>query len=217
MASADVSAAPGRSAPAACDAVDEIIAFASRFGDPAALPDTVAHQTRRCLLDLIGVAAAGSRTKLAGLIAAHAADQFGAGAKPASILFDPQKRTASAAGAALAGGMTIDAIDAHDGHPVTKGHAGCGLFPALLALAETERPDMPLDALLAHLALGYEIAIRCGIALHATAPDYHTSGAWVAVGIAATGGLMLGADRQTMRHAMGMVGNLPRLLKGEPL
>ncbi|MBO6637048.1 MAG: MmgE/PrpD family protein [Roseitalea sp.] len=169
-----------------------------------ALPAPVMHQARRCLLDLVGVAAAGSRTELADIIAAHAADQFAPGGEPAAILFDPRGRTASAAGAALAGGMTIDAIDAHDGHPLTKGHAGCGLFPALLAIAETEAPDMALDAFLAHLAVGYEIAIRCGIALHATAPDYHTSGAWVAVGIAATGALMTGADVDTVRHAAGI-------------
>lgn len=169
-----------------------------------ALPAPVMHQARRCLLDLVGVAAAGSRTDLASLIAAHAASQFGAGTSPATILFDDGARTASPAGAALAGGMTIDAIDAHDGHPLTKGHAGCGLFPALLAIAETEAPDMALDAFLAHLGVGYEIAIRCGIALHATAPDYHTSGAWVAVGIAAAGALMTGADAETVRHAAGI-------------
>ncbi|QBK29335.1 MmgE/PrpD family protein [Roseitalea porphyridii] len=185
-------------------ALEAITAFQAEFSDFGALPATVRHQTRRCLTDLIGVAAAGSRTTLGAIIAAHAADQFAAGARPASILFDPHGRKASAAGAALAGGMTIDAIDAHDGHPLTKGHAGCGLFPALLALAETEAPDMPLEAFLGHLAVGYEIAIRCGIALHATAPDYHTSGAWIAVGIAATGAPILKLDRGAMRHAMGI-------------
>lgn len=181
-----------------------LYAFHDRFSSPDALPQAVRHQARRCLLDLIGVAAAGSRTKLAELIAKHAVDQFGADGKPASILFEPNGRKASAAGAALAGGMTIDAIDAHDGHPLTKGHAGCGLFPALLALAETEASGMPVEVFLAHLAIGYEIAVRCGIGLHDTAPDYHTSGAWIAVGVAATGALMLGLDVATMRHAMGI-------------
>ncbi len=49
------------------------------------------------------------------------------------MLFDG--RTASAAGLALAGGMTIDALDGHDGYNPAKGHVGCGLFPAALALA----------------------------------------------------------------------------------
>lgn len=186
------------------DVLDAIGACHTGYSSPGSLPADAMHQARRCLLDLVGVAAAGSRTRLAQLIATHAAEQFGTGARPASILFDTQGRKASATGAALAGGMAIDAIDAHDGHPVAKGHAGCGLFPALAAVAETEAPDMPIEMFLAHLAIGYELAIRCGIALHETAPDYHTSGAWVAVGVAATGALMLGLDRQTMRHAMGI-------------
>lgn len=183
-----------------------IARFHRTYTTQEALPAPAMHQARRCLLDLIGVAAAGSRTELAGLIAGHAYSQFGAGtgADAATILFDSRARSASAAGAALAGGMTIDAIDAHDGHPLTKGHAGCGLFPALLAIAETETPDMPLDEFVAHLAIGYEIAIRCGIALHATAPDYHTSGAWIAVGVAMSGALMTGADNDTVQHAAGI-------------
>lgn len=187
-------------------AVKACALFHRAYAVQGALPAPVLHQARRCLLDLVGVAAAGSRTDLAALIAAHAATQFGAGAGAASatILFDPAARKASAAGAALAGGMGIDAIDAHDGHPLTKGHAGCGLFPALLAIAETETPDMPLDEFLAHLAVGYEIAIRCGIALHATVPDYHTSGAWISVGVAIMGALMTGADIETVRHAAGI-------------
>lgn len=198
------SGADARQDAAGSGALEAITAFQEEFSNFGALPETVRQQTRRCLTDLIGVAAAGSRTELGMIIAAHAGDQFAAGARPASILFDAHGRKASAAGAALAGGMTIDAIDAHDGHPLTKGHAGCGLFPALAALAETEAPDMPVEVFLGHLAVGYEIAIRCGIALHATAPDYHTSGAWIAVGIAATGAPMLGLDRASMRHAMGI-------------
>lgn len=174
-------------------------------GHVSDLPAKAAHQARRCLLDLIGVAAAGSTTDLSAIIRRHAATQFGAGdGKAASLIFDPNGRGASAAGAALANGMTIDAFDAHDGHPLTKGHAGCGLFPALLALAEIEAPDMPLGGVLFHMANGYEIAIRCGIALHETVSDYHTSGAWVAVGIAAAGGRMLGMDDATIRHSIGI-------------
>ena len=41
------------------------------------------------------------------------------------------------------------------------------------------------------LVLGYEIATRAGIALHATTSDYHCSGAWNALGCAAIGGRLL--------------------------
>jgi 2-methylcitrate dehydratase PrpD len=32
---------------------------------------------------------------------------------------------------------TIDAVDAHDGHVLTKGHAGVAILPALLALLDS--------------------------------------------------------------------------------
>ncbi|MDX1605559.1 MAG: MmgE/PrpD family protein [Candidatus Competibacterales bacterium] len=165
------------------------------------LPAEVVHQTRRCLLDLIGVAAAGSRTWLSRIIRDHAAGQFGAGDRPARLIFDG--RPVSPAGAALAGGMTIDAFDAHDGHALTKGHAGAALLPALLALHEIAPLASGRD-FLAALAMGYEVAIRAGIALHRSAADYHTSGAWSALGCAALGARLLGLDRTRTREALGI-------------
>ncbi len=44
-------------------------------------------------------------------------------------------REVSPPGAALANGMTIDSLDIHDGHPLTKGHAGAAIVPALFASA----------------------------------------------------------------------------------
>ena len=169
-----------------------------RYGD---LPDTVRDFARRWLLDLIGVAAGGVRTDLSGIIRNHAARQFGAGARPALMLFDG--RPVSPAGAALAGGMTIDALDGHDGHKLTKGHVGCGVFPALLALCQAEESDAGDDFLTA-LVIGYEIGTRAGISLHRTAADYHTSGAWIAVACAALGARILGLDAARTREAIGI-------------
>ena len=164
------------------------------------LPADVQHMTKRCCLDLIGVAAAGATTPLSRIIRGHAARHFGAGEISARMLFDG--RSVSPTGAALAGGMTIDAIDAHDGYPEVKGHAGCGLFPALLAMVEGR--EMSGADFLATLAIGYEVTIRAGLNLHRTVSDYHTSGAWVAVGIAAMSARVLGLNEGQWRHAMGI-------------
>ncbi|MEM7268466.1 MAG: MmgE/PrpD family protein [Pseudomonadota bacterium] len=164
------------------------------------LPPSVQQMSKRCLLDLVGVAAAGATTPLSSIIRDHASKHFGAGGTSARMLFDG--RAVSPAGAALAGGMTIDAIDAHDGYPGVKGHAGCGLLPALLAIAEDRNPSGA--EFLTVLALGYEVSIRAGLNLHRTVADYHTSGAWVAVGIAAVAGRLLGLTQQQTRHAMGI-------------
>jgi 2-methylcitrate dehydratase PrpD len=170
------------------------------------LPPEVAHQARRCLLDLVGVAISGRQTELSRIGHDFAVDHLGAGRKGARLLFDG--RRVSATGAAFAGATTIDSFDAHDGHALTKGHAGVAILPALLAVADAEGlfDDGALDgeALLTCLVLGYEIATRAGITLHASACDYHTSGAWNALGCAAVGARLLKLDRERTRHALGI-------------
>ena len=135
------------------------------------LPDDVVASAQRNLLDLIGVAAAGSRTRAAAIASAYAATQLCGRDRNARILFDG--RRSGLAGAAFAGASTIDALDGHDGHVLTKGHAGAAILPALLALVDAAGPGevpAPVDGreFLTRLVLGYEIATRAGIALHAT-------------------------------------------------
>lgn len=166
-----------------------------------AVPDRVVVWAQRCLLDLVGVAAAGRTTDLSRIITDHAVAHFGPGATAVPMLFDG--RPVSPAGAALAGGMTIDSIDAHDGHKLTKGHTGCHQLPALLAFTAAECRDDP-RGFLADLIVGYEFATRAGIALHETAADYHTSGAWGAVGCAALGARVLGLDEGRTFEALGI-------------
>lgn len=161
----------------------------------------VLDMARRCVLDLVAVAAAGTTTPLSTMIRDHACEHFAAGGTSAPLLFDG--RPVSPAGAALAGGMTIDAIDAHDGHKLTKGHAGCGLFPSVLAVAQATGLQDGRE-FLARIVIGYEVAIRAGIALHATVADYHTSGAWVALACAGLGARALGLDEAATRHALGI-------------
>jgi 2-methylcitrate dehydratase PrpD len=64
------------------------------------LPAEVVHQSKRCLLDLLGVAFAGSRTDLSRIARRFAVTQMGAGAQRCRVLFDG--RIASPAGAAVA-------------------------------------------------------------------------------------------------------------------
>ena len=165
-----------------------------------AIPNDVQHQSKRCLLDLIGVAAAGRTTPTSRIINDHAAMMFGGG--QSALFFDG--RLVSSAGAAMANGMTIDSMDAHDGHPLTKGHAGCGVLPALIAIIQQQELTLSGTEFLTTLVVGYEIAIRAGIALHATAPDYHTSGAWVAIAAAAMGARLMDMSKPQFRHAIGI-------------
>ena len=165
------------------------------------IPDETLYFVKRCLLDLIGVAAAGSTTPLSNIIRQHAVDHFGAGKKSAQLLFDA--RMTSPVGAALANATTIDSMDAHDGLKPTKGHVGCGVFPALLALTQAEN-KIDEREFLTQLLIGYEIGSRAGVALHQTACDYHTSGAWVSIACAAMGARSIGLDVQQTREAIGI-------------
>jgi 2-methylcitrate dehydratase PrpD len=165
------------------------------------LPENVRHQARRCLLDTLAAGISGRATELSQIIHDFAASTFGG--QGAQLWLDG--REVSPAGAALANGMTIDALDIHDGHSLTKGHAGAAIVPGLLATVASGRADVISGTeLLTALVIGYEIALRAGIALHNTACDYHTSGAWNALGVAALTARQFGLNSEQTRHALGI-------------
>jgi 2-methylcitrate dehydratase PrpD len=72
-----------------------------------------------------------------------------------------------------------------------------------MAISEAESRTDDRD-FLTGLVLGYEIGTRAGIALHRTAPDYHTSGAWVSIAAAALGARVLGLGEAQTREAIGI-------------
>ncbi|MDQ6917181.1 MAG: MmgE/PrpD family protein [Pseudomonadota bacterium] len=170
----------------------------------ADLPPDVVLQAKRCLLDLIGVAAAGTSTRASAIVRSYAASQLCGGEESARMLFDG--RRSGIAGAAFAGAATIDAVDGHDGHVLTKGHAGVAILPALLALCDGvhRRPVIDGREFLTCLTLGYEIATRAGIAQHATVADYHCSGSWNAIGCAAVAARFMDLDEARIREALGI-------------
>lgn len=170
--------------------------------DRSGLPAPVLRHAALCVADLIGVAAAGASTPLAAIIGDHAVDHFGAGRLQSRLLFDG--RVVSPAGAALAGGMMIDSFDAHDGHVLTKGHAGAAILPGLVAVADTLDRTVGGLELLERVVVAYEVAHRAGMATHRTARDYHTSGSWNALGVVAGVAAWLKLDRDRLRHGLGI-------------
>jgi 2-methylcitrate dehydratase PrpD len=181
--------------------LDDFI-FGTTYSD---LPPEVRRMAERCLLDLAGTAAAGSTTDLSRVSRDHAFRQFGAGAgqRPARLMFDG--REAGPLGAALAGGMTIDSFDAHDGHVLTKGHAGCAILPGLAAVVEAiDEAPVSGEEFLTRLVIGYEVALRAGIAQHAINLEYHTSGAWNSIGVAAVAARAMKLSPSLLREAIGI-------------
>jgi 2-methylcitrate dehydratase PrpD len=167
------------------------------------LPDVVQHQSKRALLDNLGVLIAGGITPVSRITNAFVEDQM-AGNKPESTCTVLSTGTrVSAVGAALANGIAANGLDMDDGYNMAKGHPGAALLPVLLAAAEL-MPGVSGRDYLAALAVGYELAIRAALIRHATYATYHSTGSWGAIGGAAAGGKLLGLDSEQLRHAMGI-------------
>lgn len=171
--------------------------------DHSAIPEAALQRAGLLFLDTLGICAA-SAPMLAGRIGRDtAALLYGAGTQSAAarMLFDG--RQVSLAGAVYAAATQTDNLDGHDGYNPTKGHIGVVAAPVLAALAEA-RPDLGGREALAALVVSYEIAGRAGIALHATVSDYHTSGAWNALGVAAMAARLRRHSPEQLRQALGI-------------
>ncbi|MFD1160393.1 MmgE/PrpD family protein [Roseovarius aestuarii] len=182
----------------------QFAAIADFVLDPQlAVPEEALTFASTLLIDTLGIAAGAVDLEVATIARDFAADFHGAGASGhgARMLFDG--RRVSLPGAAWAVATQIDNLDGHDGYNPTKGHIGVAVVPALFAFAE-HHPDLSGREALTALAMSYEVAARAGIALHATVDDYHTSGAWNALGVAALGCRLAGTDNNTLRHALGI-------------
>ena len=167
------------------------------------LPEAVLWTLRRSFVDTIGVSAVAVTTEMSGIARRVAPMIFGAGTSgSARILMDG--RSVSPVGAAMAGAFTVDSIDAHDGTTPCKGHAGSAVFPAMIAMAQASGNQIDGRRFAEILATAYEVSYRAGLVQHATCADYHTSGAWTAVGVAAAGAKLLGGNAEQIRQAAGI-------------
>ena len=123
------------------------------------LPAQVIVDTQRAVLDWLGSVLAGAgesparmcQELVARLGTSNEATVFGAG-------------RSSAAGAALANGVSSHMLELDDVHKGSTLHAGAPVISAGLAVAEREHADG--HAFLLAVALGYEAALRIGEAVN---------------------------------------------------
>ncbi len=171
------------------------------------IPEAVLNIIRRSLLDTIGVAAIGSTTQIGTIVREFVKHQMPAGIDSAASRLLFSGLTISPVGAAMAGAFSIDSIDAHDGYSKVKGHAGSGIFPAVFAVADDllrQGKSISSNELFVAVVIGYEVGYRSGLCMHDTVPDYHTSGAWTAVGAAAAAAHLLKLNETQIQHALGI-------------
>ena len=167
------------------------------------IPETAYDMAATLLIDTLGVAAGGARLDPGRIAREHAVAHHAAGRPDLSarLIFDG--RAVSIPGAAFAGATQLDNLDGHDGYNPTKGHIGCAVVPALFAFAEI-RPGLSARDALTAMILAYEVSARAAVTLHATVSDYHTSGAWNTLGVAALGARLMGLSSDQLRHALGI-------------
>ena len=169
--------------------------------DASRIPERARHHATRALIDTLGVAAAATQTDNSRILRDFASTALGAPGTAAQLLFDG--RAVSLPGAGFANSGSIDSLDAHDGQKGTKGHMGVVVIPSLFAFSDGQTPVSGRE-FMTRLVIGYEIATRAGLALHASVSDYHTSGAWNALAAAAIGARALKLDAHWTRHALGI-------------
>lgn len=164
-------------------------------------PRDVIDQAKRCTCDLVAAAAGGISTQLSHIVRNFCVRYYPPGVAPSRMMFDGRQVTRAAA--ALAGGMTLDAFDIHDGHRLAKGHAGAGVLPAVLAYSDSsERISGP--EMLAATIIGYEVGLRAGVIMNRSRGAFPSSGAWVTIGVAAVGARLLALNEVQCRHALGI-------------
>jgi 2-methylcitrate dehydratase PrpD len=179
-------------------ATDELIAFVQNT-DHSLLAGDVISQAKRCVLDLLGVAIAGSQTRMARASMRFAANQFA----PGNATVIGSRVRLGEVGATWGNGICASALDLDDGHRLAMGHPGAAVIPTALAIAETIGASGA--QFLAAVVAGYEIAVRVSVA---RMPDYkahhYSTGIWGAPGAAAGAGKLLEFDRRTFQNALGI-------------
>ena len=98
------------------------------------LSERVVHQTKRCLLDFMGMAIGGSKIGLSPIIADLMFRQ--GGIEEATIIGDGRKLPVL--NAALLNGIQGHVLDMDDGHRFANAHPGVAIMAAALAIAERE-------------------------------------------------------------------------------
>jgi 2-methylcitrate dehydratase PrpD len=165
------------------------------------LPEAVTNHIKRCILDWLGAALAGTVEPASQAIVQIVKDLGGSGE---STVIGASFRSCCV-NAALANGVTGHAAELDDIHEASVIHPGAPVIPA--ALAVSERTEASGEELIVAVAVGYETGIRIAKAVMPSHYEYwHPTGTCGTFGAAAAAGRLLRLDEGTMLHALGVAG-----------
>ncbi len=166
------------------------------------LPRTVVERTEDLFLDWIASALAGRNAKPVRILEQFAST-MGPSDGPSEILVS--RRRTSPLFAALVNGASSHVVEQDDVHNGSVFHPAAVVFPAVLAAAQdvgASGRDMLVAAV-----VGYEAGIRIGAFLgRSHYRVFHTTGTAGTLAAAAGTAHVLGANAQTMLHALGSAG-----------
>ena len=167
------------------------------------LPEATRVQTKKLVLDLVGVALAGYELMtFPKIFVGYLAEQ---GGKPEATAIGAPERL-PAANAALANAVCAHALDMDDGHRYAALHPGVVVIPAAMASAQAAGASTP--DLLAGIVAGYEVMIRIGRAINPSSLNrgFHATGITGVFGAAAATARIMGLDREATAGALGLAG-----------
>ena len=164
-----------------------------------AIPPSVLQVARNCVVDTLGVALAGSRTRVAEVARSAALEIYGAGEASALGL----SARLSAPGAAFVNACAAHALDFDDNCYAGFVHGSAVLVPAALAAAQAR--DISGQAFLTALVAGAEVEYAIG---KAATPSLYARGWWTTgvlgpIGAAAVAASAFGLDRHQVAAALG--------------
>jgi 2-methylcitrate dehydratase PrpD len=168
------------------------------------LPQAVVDQACRIIVDTVGCAiSAWTEDPAKSRIALEIAKLY-ASVNGASVIGIAGVKSQPAF-AALANGILVNAADNDDTHKRALLHTGSVVVPPALALAQTERLS-GRDLILA-LVVGYEVAVRVGMAVMPTHYRFwHSTATNGTFGAAACAAKALKLDANAVQRALGLAG-----------
>ncbi len=166
------------------------------------LPEAAVSKTKELVLDYLGYASSAAREEPAAILWEIL---LALGGRPESTVIAHAPRTSCVHAAFLNGAMG-HMTELDDTHRQTQSHVGDSVIAAALAVAERGR--LGGRAALVAIVAGYEAAIRIGESVMPThyVKGWHPSGTINTFGAAVAAGLLLGLDRERLRHALGLAG-----------
>ncbi len=169
------------------------------------LPQEVVRESKRCVLNYLGVALGASRHQAVRLLAETVQE---IGGHPQATLLGSRARS-SAPNAAMVNGAMSHVLDFDDTHLATVIHPTGPVLSAALPLAEWKGLDG--RRLITGLALGMEAELRVGTAVYPSHYDvgWHITGTTGPFGAAAAAGKLLCLSEQQMVWALGLAASQP--------